>query len=117
MVRATFPLSRRLIRSDEFRRVFKKSVRSGDNFFTVLRCPNDMNHARLGLAISRKAVGKAVQRNRVKRLVRESFRDAQHRLGAEDFVVMARPAAASAGNETLRESLARHFAETRGGTR
>lgn len=49
-----------------------------------------MSHARLGLAIPKKHIKKAVDRNRLKRLVRESFRINQENLGSFDVVVLVR---------------------------
>jgi ribonuclease P protein component len=57
--------------------------------------------ARLGLAVSRKVSKSAVQRNRIKRLVRESFRKHRAHLPALDIVVMARPGAAECDNPQL----------------
>ncbi|CAN5267574.1 ribonuclease P protein component [soil metagenome] len=93
----------------EFARVFEAAVRSGDRFFTVLARDNRCCEPRLGLAISRKAARKAVQRNRLKRLVRESFRGHQHELPDVDCVVMARSAAAASDNRELDASLDRHW--------
>ena len=76
---------------------------------TVLARKNDLDYPRLGLAVARKAAGKAVRRNRLKRVIRESFRCRQHQLPAVDCIVMARPAAAGAGNRELAESLERHW--------
>jgi ribonuclease P protein component len=70
--------------------------------------PNDLEKARLGLAMSRRAAKRAVDRNKLKRLARESFRQ-QRQLPMMDFVVMARPGAAAATKAELRESLDRHF--------
>lgn len=64
--------------------------------------------ARLGLTISRRSAKRAVDRNRLKRLARESFRS-QCGLPAWDFVVLARPDAARADKQTLRASLDEHF--------
>ena len=104
----SFPRARRLTRPAQFGRVFNRSQRSSDQYFTVLANDNDGHHARLGLAISKRAAKKAVQRNRLKRLVRDVFRR-QQALPAQDFVVMAGRAAAGASNPQLRASLDRHF--------
>ena len=66
------------------------------------------DEARLGMAVSRKAVPRAVDRNRIKRLVRESFRHTSE-LPNMDIVVIARPAARGADSSTLRTSLERHW--------
>ncbi|HEX7080984.1 MAG TPA: ribonuclease P protein component [Gammaproteobacteria bacterium] len=103
------PSQRRLHGSKEFGRVFADPVRSSDRLFTVLARPNEVGAARLGLAISRKAARRAVDRNRLKRIARESFRH-QTDLPAMDFVVLARPGAAAASSAALRASLDALFA-------
>lgn len=105
---AGFPRARRLTSSAQFGRVFANPLRSSDRYFTLLARHNDGAGARLGLAISRRAAAKAVDRNRLKRLARESFR-AQASLPALDYVVVAKAGAAGASNQPLRESLDRHF--------
>jgi ribonuclease P protein component, eubacterial len=55
---------------------------------------NALGHARLGLAISKRVSKRAVERNRIKRLVRESFRHVRLQLPAVDVMVMAREQAA-----------------------
>ena len=60
------------------------------------------------MAVSRKTAPRAVDRNRIKRLVRESFRHAPA-LPAQDLVVIARPAARGADSSTLRTSLNQHW--------
>jgi ribonuclease P protein component len=65
--------------------------------------------ARLGLAIAKKQVRRAVDRNRIKRIVRETFRRHRARLPGVDLVVMARAAASTADNRRLAASLERHF--------
>ena len=65
--------------------------------------------ARLGLAISKKQVRRAVDRSRLKRLVREAFRLHQARLAGLDLVVMARHASVEADNLRLTASLLHHF--------
>ena len=66
------------------------------------------DESRLGMAVSTKVAPRAVDRNRIKRLVRESFRHTGA-LPDLDIVVIARPAARGADSSTLRTSLERHW--------
>ena len=82
-------------------RVFKQALRSRDPLFTVLCRCNNSDLARLGLAISKKHCRRAVGRNRIKRIVRESFRQHQdfHEACVErmfvDILARCRPQALS----------------------
>lgn len=104
-----FPRSLRLGTAAEFDAVFRRSRKSADRWFTILYSPNELGQPRLGLAIARRRVRRATARNRLRRLVRESFRHAAASLPAVDLVVMARAEAVEADNAALRESLARHW--------
>jgi len=88
--------------------VFAEPARSTDRFFTVLARPSGRSAARLGLTVSRRAAKRAVDRNKLKRLARESFRH-QTSLPPWDFVVLARAGADRALRGVLRASLDRHF--------
>lgn len=103
-----FPRQHRLRSKVEFDRVFERNARSSDAYFSVLARPNEVGHARLGLAVSKKAAPDAVDRNRIKRAAREHFRCCVA-LPAIDFVVTARPAAVAAPAAALRASLAHHW--------
>jgi len=76
-----------------------------DELFTVIARPNGLEHARLGMAVGIRAAGTAVNRNRVKRIVREAFRVSHRELPAVDLVVNARPAAGRATNAELSASV------------
>lgn len=66
---------------------------------------NSLGHPRLGLAIAARTVGNSVARNRIRRIVRESFRLRQLALPAIDLVVSARNEARSASAAELRADL------------
>ena len=77
--------------------------------FTVLCRPNGSSEPRLGLAIGKKNCRLATQRNRIKRVIRESFRRNRGLLGGVDIVVINQPGATGADNKALFESLDRHW--------
>lgn len=104
-----FPKTFRLVSPTEFRFVFGDAIRSSDSCLTVLARPNGLVYARLGLALSRKQIRHAVDRNRIKRLVRESFRLRHGELGALDYVVMARSPATAENSAALRCALEKHW--------
>ena len=91
-------------------RVFRKAGRSKDRHFTVLYRSNGSDEARLGLAISKKNTKLATARNRLKRLVRESFRQNKDQLAGLDVVVLNQRGTQTADNLTLFASLKKHWA-------
>ena len=104
-----FPKQFRLGKPSEFKNVFANPVKSSDQYFTVLAVNNRLPHPRLGLAITKKNIKKAVARNRIKRTTRESFRLHRQQLLNIDIVVLARSDAANATLFLLRKSLERHW--------
>jgi ribonuclease P protein component len=104
-----FPPQLRLKKPAEYKKVFANPVKSSDTYFTLLAIKNDYDHPRLGLAIAKKNIKKAVHRNVIKRTVRENFRIQQQNLGNLDIVVLARREAVDAPQELLRKSLEKHW--------
>lgn len=74
LLRSTFPKEARLRKRAEFLRVYEQGTRMNGRYMTVFILPNDLGRHRAGITATRKAIGKAHDRNRAKRLLRESFR-------------------------------------------
>jgi ribonuclease P protein component len=110
-----FEKRHRLLNEADYGRVFRKATRSRDSLFTALcrqndiNTPGDINTPRLGLAIAKKHCRLATGRNRIKRIVRESFRQHQALLAGLDIIVMNQPAAKAASNQELSASLEEHW--------
>jgi len=109
----SFPRAARLTESKQYRQVFSAAKRQGDRYFTILSVPNDQGHARIGMAVSRRVLPRAVDRHRVKRLIRESFRQQRADLTATDIVVLVKAPVQQASNLDLLEALARHWQRLR----
>lgn len=87
----------------------KRGRRVRDEYFSVFGIPNQLPHGRLGLTVSKKVSLRAVDRNRIKRQVRESFRVHQTMLVGLDVVVMATPQARGSTSPALQQSLHKHW--------
>jgi len=111
---AHFQKHQRLSRPSEFQRVFKTRSRSSDNLFLVLASETGLPHSRLGLAVSKEKLRKAVSRNIVKRLVRESFRTNATILAGLDLVVLPQKKIDLSDRRALRDSLNLHWRKVAG---
>src|SRR6266478_1841471 len=60
--------------SNDFQKVYRKGKRYEGVLMTAFVLPNNLSHDRFGVTASRKALGNAVQRNRARRLLKETFR-------------------------------------------
>ncbi|WP_319004912.1 ribonuclease P protein component [Microbulbifer aggregans] len=84
----------RLLTASHYRVVFDDApVRAAHPQFLILARPNGLDHPRMGLVIAKKHVRHACNRNRIKRIARETFRLQQQQLFPLDAVVLARPGA------------------------
>lgn len=88
--RQRFERRKRLLKSEQFRTVFNQRCSVGDDRLVMYAMANELDHARLGLAVGKK-LGGAVVRNRWKRVLREAFRLHQSELPTGvDLVVIPR---------------------------
>lgn len=87
----SFPKQLRLTNREEFNQVFQNSLyKLQDKFFTLIVAQNSLGHARLGLAVGKRQIPLAVDRNTAKRLSRECFRFNHHHLPNFDIVLVFR---------------------------
>ncbi|MGH8657178.1 MAG: ribonuclease P protein component [Gammaproteobacteria bacterium] len=106
MAQESFSRQQRLLHASDYARIFESAdVRGGNGCWLVLGKRNQTPRARLGLAIGKKNVRRSVERNRIKRVVRESFRRQGKRLSGWDIVVVARGLAAVCAKAKLAASL------------
>jgi ribonuclease P protein component len=103
--RLTLPAQKRLRRKSDFDSAYAKGRRLGNGFFGVTAVQNATGCPRLGLAVAVRVAGGGVQRNRIRRIIRESFRLHQHQLPSVDIIVSMRDRARGATSAELRESL------------
>lgn len=109
--RQRFTRACRLTARRQFTAVYEKGRRTSSSSFTVFGLPNGADHCRLGVTVTRK-VGGSVQRNRIKRVLRDIFR--RHRENFKlplDLVVNARPGAERVPTVVLEAEFVKAVAE------
>ncbi len=106
MASQAFTKQRRLLNSSDFQVVFDDPpFRASHKHLLILARANDLGYPRLGLVIAKKNIRLAVQRNRIKRMIRESFRLQQPSLTGIDAIVLARRGMDELDNSHLMEQL------------
>jgi len=105
MARADFPRAARLLRPQEFTAARAERKRLTTQNFVVEYWPTARQTARLGMAVSRRVSHSAVQRNRIRRQIREWFRQSRSELPCLDLLLIARVQAAQHDNVALRVDL------------
>lgn len=105
MAELNFLRESRLLTPSDFTPVFKNPVVASSPAFTLLAKPNNLGRPRIGLTIAKKKVKKAVARNRIKRLARETFRLQQHQMPSIDVIVMAKVGTDLMTNQELTKQL------------
>ena len=106
MSNSIFPRSVRLLTPKEYSRVFNKADKKAQTKqILILARRNDLGFARLGLVVAKKHAKRAVDRNEIKRIVRESFRHHQLQLENFDCVILSRAGAKDLAKAELRHMM------------
>jgi len=115
--RESLPKTARLRKRHEFLRVSRGGRKIHSANFLIISKASGKSEARLGITVSGK-VGNSVQRNRVKRLVREFFRRRRHECPPGfDILVIARQGAPDLSLKSVENELGRSLLNQRGGQR
>ncbi|MDE0249862.1 MAG: ribonuclease P protein component [Gammaproteobacteria bacterium] len=101
----SFSYRERLHTARQFQRVFDRANRSGSKAFVLLSRENTVGYPRLGMVVAKRKARRAVDRNMVKRMIRESFRTHKAGLPASDYVVILKQPAGPAQRDILRKQL------------
>ena len=97
-----YPRKLRLLTGGDFQKVFDAvEIKVPDQRILILSRANGLDHPRIGFIISKKNIRRAVKRNLVRRIVRESFRLNQENLPAHDMIIMARKGAGEISSDDL----------------
>lgn len=96
-----FPKALRLIKAADFKQILQQADKFKVKRIAVFVAANRLAYPRLGVIISKKSAPRAVQRNRFKRVVRESFRLHQQLLSGNDVVVIGYKGVAEVANEEI----------------
>lgn len=107
MIKLNFSREQRLLAPVQFKYVFEQPQRASSPEITILARPNSLAYPRLGLTVAKKHLKRANDRNRIKRLCRESFRLLQQDLPAYDFVIVAKAGIGKLDNRTFTETLSK----------
>ena len=99
----------KLSESEDFQRVFKQNKSLRDRYWLILYRPNGLEVGRLGTAVSKKNVNKAVKRNRIKRIIRETFRKNREELAGVDIVVLVRQGICEKSNRELNDAIIKQW--------
>ncbi len=95
----TFPKELKIRKTSQYDEIFGKGRRLRSKHFDILYVQNSLGYSRAGLVVGKKNVRSAVKRNRIKRVVREVFRNNKSLFDSLDIVILAKK-----GSDTLNYS-------------
>lgn len=86
----SFPKNLRILKSEAFSNIFSNGKKVRTKNFILYVLANDKGYPRLGLAVGKKVSNKAVRRNRIKRILRESFRTNKILFDSYDIILVVK---------------------------
>lgn len=95
-----------LLKPSEFQQVYRQKIWTGNREFVINLCRNQLSHARLGLVVSKKVSKRAIDRNKIKRHIREWFRHNRETFKGFDIIVTAKPMVLNKPSSEQRTALA-----------
>jgi ribonuclease P protein component len=101
----SFPRDHRLVNKAQFQSVFDESTKASQRYLLALYKPNSAVQARIGIIVGKRVANLSVERNRIRRVIRESFRANQEKLKGLDIIVIARQQSDSLDKVQLREGI------------
>ena len=100
-----FPRSRQLAKQNEFRRLYRTGRKESDRYLSVYTCPAGGRRGKVGIVAGRR-LGKAVERNRIRRSLRETIRTNQEKIhDNKDLAIIVKPPALELPRRELAEQL------------
>lgn len=101
-----YPKAKRLLKPDEFKAVFNQPLfKIHSSHFMAFAYDSKSEQARLGMAITKKRIPKAVARNTIKRIIREQFRHKHPQLPALDLVFILKKSTKALNNDQMRQEI------------
>lgn len=102
----TFPKSRRLRSSLDFANIYQLKQKAGSQHLLIFAALNDIGQTRIGLSVSKRN-GNSVVRHRIRRLLKEAFRQEQHQIPEGlDLILIPRPGSGATVDHYRREIVA-----------
>jgi ribonuclease P protein component len=99
------PRIHKLVTQAEYKALFDQSRRVNGRVLTILYIKNNKLYGRMGLIVGKRVAKKAVSRNKIKRVIRESFRSCKKKLAGIDMIVIARKQCDKLSKQKLREGI------------
>jgi len=100
-----FPRSRRLAKQHDFKRLYRTGLKKTNRYLTVYTSPVQGRQGKVGI-VAGKRLGSAVERNRIRRILRETFRTSQHQISDQtDIAIVVKSPALDLPHHELAEQL------------